>query len=93
MRLEECFRRPAAVPVEHDVLRRQTDIVGREQRPFQGGGQHTLDDFMRSIDRRRLTGDNQGVAVDAHRHGDILFDCREILIEFTKEPDVVVQAL
>jgi len=52
-----------------------------------------LENPQRNINCGWFTRNNNAVAVHADRNGNVLFNCREILIEFTEEPDVVVKTL
>lgn len=49
-----------------------------------------LENSQRHLDRGRFTRYDNAVAVHPDRNGNVLFNCREILIEFAEEPDVVV---
>ena len=43
-----------------------------------------------SINGRGFTGNDNTIAVYPDGDGNVLFDCREILIEFAEQPDMVV---
>lgn len=53
--------------------------------------QHALHDVIRLIDRGAFTVENQVAAFDAQGDRKSVFECREILIELSKEAKVIAQ--
>ncbi|MBV9272053.1 MAG: hypothetical protein JO165_13245, partial [Candidatus Eremiobacteraeota bacterium] len=75
-----------------DVGGRKCDVVRRQLRSAHCGVEHPFNDRNRTPNRMFSAVHDEITAFDTERDGNRTLERREVLIEFPKEPEVVVEA-
>jgi hypothetical protein len=91
VRTVQRFRKRCFGASAQHVRRRERDVVRRDLRAPDGGVQHTLHDVIRLIHGGTLAVQHKAVAVDSQCDRKRVFECREILIELSEQPEVIAQ--
>lgn len=93
LRLKQCLQRRAARAVARHVVSGKRHVMRSQQRSAQRRLKQTADDSPGRLDRLGRAGNDKTAAFNAQSNGDIFFQGREILIELSEEPNMVVQAV